>query len=149
MPFDLVCFPSRVAPHVFRRWCAFVLPLFLAGAGGCKEGDDGDDGSDGAGGTTEAMTTSDESSTGDVEVSSTASSSDSGPVDACGPTELCTRSIEECGLQWELAQCEAWYDDPTQCADFDGYVACNCDCIGEETCDDYYGCGSICFEDYC
>ncbi len=68
---------------------------------------------------------------------------------ACGPTELCTRSINECGVALTLEQCEAWYADPASCADINGYTACNCQCIDELTCTEYFDCGQICFENWC
>lgn len=136
--------PQKRHERVAARVCAFTLPLLMLGlVAGCN--------GDGSDGQEEGAATMSESagSTGDESLGSESGSSSSGVAGACGPTELCTRSIEDCGLEWELAQCEAYYDDDTQCADFDAYVECNCQCLGEETCDDYYGCGSICFEDHC
>lgn len=71
------------------------------------------------------------------------------PEPTCGPVELCTRSTQECGYNVPVETCAAWYDDPGHCADMDAYVACNCDCLGEDTCDAYYACGELCFADHC
>jgi hypothetical protein len=29
------------------------------------------------------------------------------------------------------------------------YTACNCGCITEPTCSDYFACGNLCFNDHC
>jgi hypothetical protein len=70
------------------------------------------------------------------------------PVE-CGPTELCTRSTQECGYAVTVAECSSWYDQPGNCADMPAYTECNCGCIGEDTCDAYYSCGELCFADHC
>lgn len=71
------------------------------------------------------------------------------PEPECGPIELCTRSTQECGYDVTVEVCASWYDEPANCADMDAYVACNCDCITEDTCDAYYACGELCFADHC
>lgn len=75
-------------------------------------------------------------------------SGDTGGDDTCGPTELCTRSIDECGVAMDLGECESWYD-LGDCRDMDAYIACNCDCIGQAECDGYFACGELCYEDHC
>ena len=68
----------------------------------------------------------------------------------CGATELCLRSIDECEVNLELGECEAWYAlDDAACADMAAYEACNCDCLSQPTCDGYFSCGEICFNDFC
>ena len=71
------------------------------------------------------------------------------PAAACGPMELCTRTISDCGYGLDLTQCLGFYDDPTACADMDAYVECNCDCVLEPTCDGYFSCGEACFAQHC
>ena len=73
------------------------------------------------------------------------------PTDApaCEPADLCMMSIDDCGIEMTLDQCEGWYAEPTNCADMDGYVECNCECLTEAVCDDYFSCGEICFADLC
>ncbi|MEM6927778.1 MAG: hypothetical protein AAF602_12670 [Myxococcota bacterium] len=76
-----------------------------------------------------------------------------GPVDTgdatCGPTQLCERSIDECGVALDQASCEAWYDSG-ECRDVASYTSCNCDCEAtEDTCDGYFSCGQLCFLDFC
>jgi hypothetical protein len=72
---------------------------------------------------------------------------DSGAA-TCGATELCERSIQECGVTLEQAECEAWYEQGV-CADMAAYEACNCECLGEAACDGYFACGEICFDLHC
>jgi hypothetical protein len=45
--------------------------------------------------------------------------------------------------------CENWYATAGNCADMEAYTTCNCDCYTEDTCDDYFACGEICFADHC
>jgi hypothetical protein len=71
------------------------------------------------------------------------------PEPSCGPIELCTRSTQECGYEVTVETCASWYDEPANCADMDAYVECNCDCLGQDTCDQYYACGELCFADHC
>ena len=71
------------------------------------------------------------------------------PEPTCGPTELCTRSTQECGYAVTVEVCATWYDEPANCADMDAYTSCNCDCVGEPTCDEYYSCGEVCFARHC
>jgi hypothetical protein len=72
-----------------------------------------------------------------------------GGAPACGPAELCSRTINECMQNLSQAQCEGWYADPANCADMAGYTSCNCACVGEATCSDYFACGNLCFNDFC
>ncbi|MEC7524552.1 MAG: hypothetical protein VYE22_32030 [Myxococcota bacterium] len=68
----------------------------------------------------------------------------------CGGAELCARTIDECGTDITQEACEGFYDESTTtCGDLDGYTRCNCRCIEEPTCDDYFSCGMTCFEDWC
>ena len=67
----------------------------------------------------------------------------------CGPQELCERSINECKATLTQVQCEGWYAKTTNCRDMQAYTACNCDCVTEATCSDYFACGNICFNDHC
>lgn len=70
--------------------------------------------------------------------------------DSCCATDLCLRSIDECQVNLELDECEAWYAlDDAACADMAAYEACNCDCLSQPTCDGYFSCGEICFNDFC
>ena len=71
------------------------------------------------------------------------------PEPTCGPIELCTRSTQECGYAVTVEVCASWYDEPANCADMDAYTTCNCECVGEPTCDSYYACGEICFAEHC
>jgi hypothetical protein len=74
---------------------------------------------------------------------------DSGEEATCAPGDLCDRTIDECGYDFDLATCEAWYADPGNCADMDGYLDCNCDCLEQDVCDSYMACGESCYEDFC
>jgi hypothetical protein len=77
---------------------------------------------------------------------------DTGTPPSCGGADLCARSIDECGIVMDQAECESWYDvaeDIGDCADIEAYTQCNCDCIGEDTCDGYFACGQLCFVDFC
>ena len=67
----------------------------------------------------------------------------------CGATDLCSRSIDECEVNLELGECEAWYADTSGCLDMDAYEACNCDCLSQASCDGYFACGEICYADLC
>lgn len=68
---------------------------------------------------------------------------------SCGPTELCERSINECAANLTQSQCEGWYATASNCANMAAYTSCNCDCISEATCNDYFSCGQICFDTHC
>lgn len=69
---------------------------------------------------------------------------------ACGGEALCARSINECGVTLTMPQCLTFYDPATTtCADIAGYTTCNCACITEATCGEYFACGMTCFEDWC
>lgn len=72
---------------------------------------------------------------------------DATPV--CGATDLCKRSINECSVDLTQPECEAWYAEPSNCLNFPAYTTCNCACIDQATCDGYFACGTICFEDHC
>lgn len=72
---------------------------------------------------------------------------DAGP--ACGPKALCTRTITECKAALTQAACEGYYANKANCLDMAGYTYCNCYCITEATCGDYFTCGQLCFNDYC
>jgi hypothetical protein len=71
------------------------------------------------------------------------------PAPTCGPAQLCSRTINECNQTFTQASCEAWYAKPSNCTDMAKYVECNCECVKEATCSDYFACGNICFNDYC
>jgi hypothetical protein len=69
---------------------------------------------------------------------------------ACGPTDLCARTINECNVSISMQQCLAFYDPATTtCANISGYTTCNCACLTQPTCDLYFSCGQTCFEDWC
>lgn len=68
--------------------------------------------------------------------------------ETCGAPELCTRSIQECAVELDQAECEAWYVSE-QCTDIDAYTTCNCTCEAQAECNGYFACGEICFEDHC
>ncbi len=68
---------------------------------------------------------------------------------SCGPTELCKRTIEECKEPMTQATCEGWYATASNCKDMAAYTLCNCDCIKEANCSDYFACGQLCFNDSC
>lgn len=72
---------------------------------------------------------------------------DAGP--ACGAKQLCTRTIGECKVTLTQASCEAFYANKANCLDMAGYTACNCYCVQEQACGDYFACGQLCFNDYC
>jgi hypothetical protein len=110
----------------------FVLPLIALFA--CKSAPPADSGP----GDTEVV---------DTEVTDTVDTVDTTPE--CGPAALCSRSINECAVEMEQADCEGWYANTANCADMDAYTSCNCDCILQETCDGYFACGNICFNDHC
>ena len=77
---------------------------------------------------------------------------DAGPTGTtllCSPTELCERSINECAAKLTQTQCEGWYAKQSNCRDMNAYIACNCNCITEATCSDYFACGNLCFNDSC
>ncbi|MEM7153564.1 MAG: hypothetical protein AAF799_12030 [Myxococcota bacterium] len=140
-----------------------ALCFTLATASGC--GDDSSTGDDAANASTGSAdtdatptpaetpaSTGDPGSTGDP--SSTESTGDPAGEStgaACGPAQLCARTINECEIELTQPQCEGWYADPAQhmCADIEGYTSCNCGCIDEPTCDAYFECGMLCFEDFC
>lgn len=67
----------------------------------------------------------------------------------CGAAKLCMRSIDECDVDLSQASCEAWYAEPGNCANMAAYTVCNCQCIDQATCDEYFACGEICFADHC
>jgi len=71
------------------------------------------------------------------------------PPMSCGPAQLCSRSIDECNQNFSQASCEAWYAKPSNCVDMAKYVECNCECVKEATCADYFACGNLCFNDHC
>ncbi len=68
---------------------------------------------------------------------------------SCTSEDLCTRSIDECEVQMALDQCLDWYATEDNCADMAGYLACNCDCFQQDTCDSYFACGESCYANYC
>jgi hypothetical protein len=72
-----------------------------------------------------------------------------GAAPACGPAALCSRTIDECRETISPADCAAFYANPANCADMPGYTSCNCDCIVEATCSDYFACGNLCFNEFC
>ena len=77
---------------------------------------------------------------------------DAGPTGVtllCTPDDLCERSINECSAKLTQTQCVGWYANKSNCRDMDAYTACNCDCIVEATCSDYFACGNLCFNDHC
>ncbi len=109
---------------------------------GCLSvGCDGDDSGDG--GTGGAATGGTGGSTG-----GTGGGAGSGGA-SCGPTELCKRTIDECKEPMTQATCEGWYATASNCKDMAAYTQCNCGCIGEATCSDYFACGQLCFNDSC
>jgi len=69
----------------------------------------------------------------------------------CGPTALCTRSIDECDAQLTLDSCTGWYEGLSEpaCRDMAAYTACNCECFEYPDCDTYFACGNLCFNDHC
>jgi hypothetical protein len=67
----------------------------------------------------------------------------------CGPQELCSRTIDDCAYPMDEAVCTGWYDEPSNCADMDAYIECNCDCVEQDTCEAYFSCGEVCFADHC
>ena len=68
---------------------------------------------------------------------------------ACGPVDLCTRSIDGCGTPLTQNECEGWYAQPTNCHDMDAYTACNCACLAHDGCATYFSCGQLCFQEAC
>jgi hypothetical protein len=68
---------------------------------------------------------------------------------ACGAAALCARTINECEIDMEQGDCVGWYANTANCADMEGYLSCNCACLGQETCDGYFGCGESCYERFC
>ena len=145
--------PHRTPSSPLRRLCLASLALVLTVAG-CDEEESDDAAAPASTGeapepetsTTGSSTGAAEESTGEPEGGSTSTGAPS-----CGPTQLCARTIDECEIDLQQAQCEGWYADPAQhmCADIEGYTACNCNCVDEPTCDEYFSCGMLCFEDYC
>jgi hypothetical protein len=71
------------------------------------------------------------------------------PAAACGPQQLCERTINECNQNFTQMACEGWYAKASNCTDMAKYVECNCECVEEATCSDYFACGNICFNDHC
>ena len=67
----------------------------------------------------------------------------------CGPKELCTRSVSECSANLTQQTCEGWYADSTKCTNMAAYTTCNCKCLKDATCDGYFACGEVCFNDHC
>ncbi len=67
----------------------------------------------------------------------------------CGPTELCARTINDCGETLTQESCELFYADMSNCADMAQYTTCNCDCMAQDTCENYFACGQNCFNDHC
>ena len=80
------------------------------------------------------------------------SAEDTGSTDGgggtCEPADLCTRTIDECMVDIDMPSCLAFYDGG-MCADIAAYTACNCDCITAATCDEYFACGNLCFNNAC
>jgi hypothetical protein len=73
---------------------------------------------------------------------------DSAP--ACGGAQLCERTRGECMVNISEAACLAFYEPATtSCADITSYTACNCNCITQPTCTEYFDCGTTCHEDWC
>ncbi len=72
---------------------------------------------------------------------------DAGPT--CGAKALCTRTITDCKIALTQASCEAYYANAANCLDMAGYTYCNCYCVQESKCADYFACGQLCFNDYC
>jgi hypothetical protein len=68
---------------------------------------------------------------------------------SCEPFDLCSETIDRCEVNMTVEQCEWWYEDENNCADLDAYIECNCECLDEETCDDYFSCGQFCFDEFC
>ena len=67
----------------------------------------------------------------------------------CGPKELCTRSVNECAAKLTQQSCEGWYQDAANCVNMSAYTTCNCKCLTDATCDGYFACGEVCFNDHC
>lgn len=70
-------------------------------------------------------------------------------VAMCGPTQLCTRTIDDCGENLTLEACEGFYANEANCADMAAYTACNCECVTRGTCEAYFACGNNCFNEHC
>jgi len=68
---------------------------------------------------------------------------------ACGPTALCDRTINECATDLTQEDCEDFYADDSNCRDMAAYTQCNCDCIERDSCEAYFACGNLCFNDHC
>ncbi len=118
-------------------WIATLALLMSLGmvTAGCPSNDDDDDSAD-----------------DDDAADDDAADDDSGDDDTgagCGPIDLCLRSIDGCGAEMTLEDCTAWYDSPVNCADMQGYIDCNCECLAEETCQGYFDCGTVCFNELC
>lgn len=111
------------------RWFAPLLPLVLIACSGDDDPVDTD--------------------VADTDVVQDTDVEDTDVETTCGPTELCTRSIDECEVVMTLDTCEGWYANSGNCADMDAYTACNCECISQATCDGYFACGNLCFNDHC
>jgi len=112
------------------------------GDGGPNPGDDDD-----VTGDDDDATADDDDATADDDDAT--ADDDDDTMGTCGPPELCERSIADCGVAMGMPQCLDWYDDDGNCTNMTGYIACNCDCIGEPVCDDYFVCGEVCFNQFC
>lgn len=110
----------------------------------------GSDGGSGSGGMTQIDPPSLTVPGGQSDLGDTGLADDTGSPADCTATELCERSIDDCGVNLDLPTCEAWYADAGSCRDMDAYLACNCDCeASEDTCDGYFACGEFCFAAHC
>ncbi|MCH9687100.1 MAG: hypothetical protein K0V04_37035 [Deltaproteobacteria bacterium] len=147
--------PLRIDRGLIARLAGTTACAVLLTFTGCEKDETGDDGA--MPGSTTGMTppASESSSSSSSSSSSDGADSSSGEPGttgaACGPAQLCARTINECEIELTQDQCEGWYADPAQnmCYDIEGYTACNCNCVEEPTCDEYFACGMTCFEDFC
>ena len=89
--------------------------------------------------------TDDDDDTGDDD-SAAGDDDDSAP---CGPPDLCERTVTLCATG-TMAECMAWYQEPTNCTGMQQYIMCNCDCDAQHNnCQAFLDCGTECFNLFC
>jgi len=70
--------------------------------------------------------------------------------DGCTIEQLCQKGVE-CEGWVDVNEClTEWDGVMDECTDFDGLIACNCDCLSQFTdCDPLMDCGVQCTLEYC
>jgi hypothetical protein len=136
----------------FRIFVMLALGLLLfAGCGDKDEQEDG--GPDGSAADTDVDTDADSDTDSDTDADTDADSdSDSDCSPPATVADICAKLFADCGgWGWtDQEECEAHFigdaDWSTECNDEDGYLACMCDCLLIEGCEEDF---STCEYDTC